>query len=61
MAVTVSSTLADRLWVYFQLLAKWNAKINLTGLDLDDPTPEAIDRLLIEPLVAAPTERERAH
>lgn len=39
---------------YFLLLAKWNAKVNLTGFRLlpggDD---EAIDRLLIEPLVAA--------
>lgn len=46
--------LGDQLWVYFQLLAKWNQKINLTGLNLDEPTPEGIDRLLIEPLVAAP-------
>src|SRR5689334_25150230 len=52
--LAVPSELADRLWVYFQLLTKWNAKINLTGLDLDDPTPEAMDRLLIEPLLAAP-------
>src|SRR6185503_6303015 len=52
--ITVPTALSDRLWVYFQLLAKWNAKINLTGLDLLDPTPEGIDRLLIEPLVAAP-------
>lgn len=39
---------------YYQLLAKWNAKVNLTAFKLpaggDD---EAIDRLLIEPLVAA--------
>jgi len=52
-AVTIPTALNDRLWVYFQLLTKWNAKINLTGLNLEDPTPEAIDRLLIEPLVAA--------
>jgi 16S rRNA (guanine527-N7)-methyltransferase len=35
------------------VLATWNRKINLTGLNLDDPSPEAFDRLLIEPLVAA--------
>ncbi len=52
--IGIPPALADRLWVYFQLLSKWNAKINLTGLDLDDPTPEGIDRLLIEPLLAAP-------
>ena len=52
--IAVPSGLSDQLWIYFQLLAKWNAKINLTALDLEDPTPEGIDRLLIEPLVAAP-------
>lgn len=52
--IAIPPPLADRLWIYFELLAKWNAKINLTGLDLEDPTPEGIDRLLIEPLLAAP-------
>ena len=52
--LTVPTTLAEKLWIYFQLLAKWNKKINLTGIDLDEPTPEGLDRLLIEPLLAAP-------
>ena len=52
--IVVPAGLADRLWVYFELLSKWNAKINLTGLNLEDPTPEGLDRLLIEPLLAAP-------
>jgi 16S rRNA (guanine527-N7)-methyltransferase len=39
---------------YFDLLSKWNSKINLTSFSLDPPVPdEAIDRLLIEPVVAA--------
>ena len=38
---------------YLQLLARWNKKINLTAFRLDDPTDEALDRLLIEPLLAA--------
>jgi 16S rRNA (guanine527-N7)-methyltransferase len=38
---------------YLQLMARWNAKINLTAFRLEEPTDEAIDRLLIEPLVAA--------
>jgi 16S rRNA (guanine527-N7)-methyltransferase len=46
--------LLEKLEIYYQLLAKWNAKINLTAFKL---TPEgedqAIDRLLIEPLIAA--------
>ena len=51
--VTVPRELGDRLETYYRLLVTWNRKINLTGMDLDEPTPEALDRLLIEPLVAA--------
>ena len=51
--VTVSSSLGNRLETYYRLLATWNKKINLSGIDLSEPTPEALDRLLIEPLVAA--------
>ena len=44
----------EKLEIYYQLLTKWNAKINLTAFKL---TPEgdeaAIDRLLIEPVLAA--------
>lgn len=52
--LAIPSGLLDQLWIYFQLLEKWNSKINLTGLNLDEPTPEGLDRLLIEPLQAAP-------
>ena len=51
--MALPAELADRLEAYYRLLATWNAKINLTGLKLSDMSPEAIDRLLIEPLVAA--------
>jgi 16S rRNA (guanine527-N7)-methyltransferase len=51
--VAVSPSLAASLETYFRLLSTWNQKINLTGLNLSEPTPEAWDRLLIEPLVAA--------
>lgn len=47
-----SADLLSALDRYLQLLARWNAKINLTAFRLDEPTDEAIDRLLIEPLVA---------
>ena len=50
--VKLPAELAARLEVYFRLLAIWNTKINLTGLKLSDVSPEALDRLLIEPLVA---------
>ena len=45
--------LAARLETYYRLLFTWNEKINLTGMDLSEPTPEALDRLLIEPVLAA--------
>lgn len=41
--------LTDRLAEYYELLSRWNRKINLTALDNPD---EAIDRLLLEPVVA---------
>lgn len=48
--VVVPDALLLRLDVYFTLLSRWNEKINLTALtDLD----EAVDRLILEPLVAA--------
>lgn len=51
--VALAPVLAGRLEVYFRLLAAWNEKMNLTGLDLKEQGPAAIDRLLVEPLVAA--------
>ncbi len=51
-APAISPELASALWTYFELLFRWNAKINLTSLREDRPD-EAIDRLLIEPLIAA--------
>jgi 16S rRNA (guanine527-N7)-methyltransferase len=52
--VPIGPDLVEKLETYYQLLTKWNAKINLTAFRL---TPEgddaAIDRLLIEPVAAA--------
>lgn len=42
--------LTDQLVTYFELLDRWNRKINLTALDNQD---EAIDRLFLEPVIAA--------
>jgi 16S rRNA (guanine527-N7)-methyltransferase len=50
---TLAPGLSAGLEAYFRLLETWNRKINLTGLNLTDAAPETIDRLLIEPLVAA--------
>ena len=39
---------------FYDLLTKWNRRINLTALALGPPAPvETLDRLLIEPLIAA--------
>jgi 16S rRNA (guanine527-N7)-methyltransferase len=43
----------DALEAYLRLLTRWNAKVNLTALPLDEPTDETFDRLFIEPLAAA--------
>src|SRR4029078_5686062 len=47
--VTIPGPLSSRLTVYFQILERWNRKINLTSLS--DPN-EAVDRLLLEPRAA---------
>ena len=48
--VELPAALAESLLNYYQLLSRWNRKINLTGLtDLD----AALDRLLLEPVSAA--------
>ena len=50
MGLFLPDEISEKLSVYFELLERWNRKINLTALD--DPD-EAIDRLLLEPLIAA--------
>jgi len=39
--------------LYVELLAKWNRKTNLTSLDIAPASADAIDRLIVEPLIAA--------
>ena len=51
--MTLPPDLAEQLEAYYRLLATWNTKINLTGLKLSEISPDALDRLLIEPVVAA--------
>jgi 16S rRNA (guanine527-N7)-methyltransferase len=48
--VDVPAPLAGELARYLKLLFRWNERMNLTGLIDDDA---GIDRLLVEPLVAA--------
>ena len=51
--ISLAPETVEALELYFRLLSKWNAKINLTALPLDQPTEETFDRLLVEPLAAA--------
>ena len=51
--VPLALPMLEPLESYYRLLARWNAKINLTALPLDAPTDETFDRLLVEPLAAS--------
>ena len=51
--VVIPPPLGIKLEAYYRLLATWNRKINLAGMDLAESSPEALDRLLIEPVLAA--------
>jgi 16S rRNA (guanine527-N7)-methyltransferase len=46
----LTDELADGLVSYYELLYRWNRKINLTALEDGD---QAVDRLLVEPVIAA--------
>jgi 16S rRNA (guanine527-N7)-methyltransferase len=52
--VTIADGLLTGLEHYYDLLAKWNAKVNLTAFRLEPGgEDQAVDRLLLEPVVAA--------
>jgi 16S rRNA (guanine527-N7)-methyltransferase len=48
--IRIPADLAEQLVVYYDLLERWNRKINLTSLTNTD---DALDRLLLEPVAAA--------
>ena len=41
------------LAAFLSLMAKWNRHINLTALPVDPPSVEAVDRLIVEPVLAS--------
>lgn len=43
----------EKLEAYYRLLTRWNQKINLTSMALEAFPDATLDRLLVEPLVAA--------
>jgi 16S rRNA (guanine527-N7)-methyltransferase len=51
--LALPETTLKRLEAYFNLLQKWNQRVSLTALPVGDAADEAIDRLLIEPVLAA--------
>jgi 16S rRNA (guanine527-N7)-methyltransferase len=48
--IALEDRLRSTLLTYYQLLLRWNTKVNLTALTNSD---DAIDRLLLEPVAAA--------
>lgn len=51
--LTTPADVQASLAAYVDLLAQWNARINLTAFTLAPPSDEAIDRLIVEPVAAA--------
>ena len=50
--LSLPGAVIDALNAYFELLRKWNRKVSLTSLPVEDAGDEAIDRLLLEPVLA---------
>jgi 16S rRNA (guanine527-N7)-methyltransferase len=53
LGIAAGASEIQQLADYFCLLAKWNKRINLTSLPVAEASNSAIDRLLIEPIVAS--------
>jgi len=53
LGLRVADSQHSQFATYFGLLTKWNNTVNLTAVVLDPPSDAAIDRLLVEPVLAA--------
>lgn len=51
--LSITQETAEQLEIYYRLLTRWNSKINLTSLVLEGFPDATLDRLIVEPLVAA--------
>ena len=49
-SIDLDTAIADKLASYLELLAKWNARINLSSLDLAGYPARTIDRIILEPI-----------
>lgn len=58
---SASAEQVQNLAAYVELLARWNKKINLTAMAVEPLSDEAVDRLIVEPVLGArrllPSER----
>ena len=52
-AISLSADQIERLAEYWRLLERWNAKINLTSLPLQNFPSATVDRLIVEPVLAS--------
>jgi len=54
LAVNASPDVLEGCLAYLSLLTRWNRRMNLTALPLDEPiSGSSLDKLIIEPLLAA--------
>ena len=54
LGVDVPRVHGEQLRRYYELLRRWNRRMNLTALPLEElPADEVLDRLFVEPLIAA--------
>jgi len=51
--VAIATGTADALEAYFDLLKRWNRRMNLTSLQLEPLSDDSLDRLFLEPLSAS--------
>ena len=51
--LSVDDDLLERLAAYYELLTRWNDTINLAGMELRDAGDPVLDRIIVEPLLAA--------
>jgi 16S rRNA (guanine527-N7)-methyltransferase len=51
--LSVAPKALAQLEAYYRLLARWNRRFNLAGFALDAGAPDAVDRLLVEPVAAS--------
>jgi 16S rRNA (guanine527-N7)-methyltransferase len=52
-SLSASDAVVERLSQYYELLRTWNRRINLTALQLEDFPAATLERLIVEPLIAA--------